>query len=103
MGSRLEEAPFELALRHASDFLIVRNAQIDLYSRAWCVYEVFRARQLNIRIQVVGPKAFVEGRVDVMSCTATDLADELQIKNVIRDANEEDKVNSIVTEIKGIG
>ncbi|CAE8709745.1 unnamed protein product, partial [Polarella glacialis] len=102
IGKDLSQAPFEKALQRAKEFLVVRNSECDLYSRAWCAYEVFRAHQLGIKIAATGPDSFTKGAVDIMSCSATDKEDEKRIKDAIRDAAEIEAINKIVTEIKSI-
>ncbi|CAE8677656.1 unnamed protein product, partial [Polarella glacialis] len=69
IGKDLSQAPFEKALQRAKEFLVVRNSECDLYSRAWCAYEVFRAHQLGIKIAATGPDSFTKGAVDIMSCS----------------------------------
>lgn len=100
IGKDLTDAPFERALQRAKEFLVVRNKEVDLYSRAWCAYEVFRAHQLGIKIAVTGPDSFTQGSVDIMTCTATDKEDEARIKTAIQDAGEVEAINKIVSEIK---
>ena len=40
-GAPLEESPFVRALKQASEILVVRNRVRDLYTRLWCVCEVY--------------------------------------------------------------
>jgi len=103
VGTDLMDAPFEKALRFAREFLVVRNAECDMYTRAWCVFEIFRARQLDLKITVTGPDKFTKENVDILSCRATDTDDEAMIKGAIVDANEVDELNQVVTEIKAMG
>jgi len=103
VGTDLMDAPFEKALRFAREFLVVRNAECDMYTRAWCVFEIFRARQLGLKITVTGPDKFTKENVDILSCRATDADDEDLIKGAIVDANEVDELNQVVSEIKAMG
>jgi hypothetical protein len=103
VGTDLMDAPFEKALRFAREFLVVRNAECDMYTRAWCVFEIFRARQLDLKITVTGPDKFTNENVDILSCKATDADDEDMIKGAIEDANEVDELNKVVSEIKAMG
>jgi hypothetical protein len=43
----LEESPFVLALREATWFVVVRNSKRDLYSRIWCVCELYFATKFG--------------------------------------------------------
>jgi len=103
VGTDLMDAPFEKALRFAREFLVVRNAECDMYTRAWCVFEIFRARQLDLKITVCGPDKFTKENVDILSCRASDADDENMIKGAIVDANEVDELNQVVSEIKAMG
>jgi hypothetical protein len=103
LGGDLMDAPFDKALRHAKEVLVVRNSQTDNYSRAWCVYEIFRARQLALKISITGPDTFAGGNVDIMSCEASDPTDADKIKDAIKKAGLEHELNDVVTEIKNKG
>lgn len=103
IGADLMDAPFDKALRRAKEVLVVRNNTIDNYQRAWCVYEIFRARQLALKITITGPDTFKGGSVDILSCKASDPNDEKQIKDAITNAGLEKTLNALVTEIKNKG
>ena len=39
----LDQAPFVQALKHAGQFLVVRNSNTDIYARLWCGCELIHA------------------------------------------------------------
>jgi len=100
IGKTLLGAPFDKALRRCKEVLVVRNAEIDNFQRAWCVYEIFRARQLNLKITVAGPNCFESDTVDILTCKASSKDDESLIKETIQDAHLVEDLNGVVTEIK---
>lgn len=103
IGTDVLDAPFDRALRRCKEVLVVRNAEVDNFQRAWCVYEIFRARQLHLKITIAGPNVFESGSVDILTCKASRAADEQNIKSTIKDADLVDELNSVVTEIKQKG
>jgi len=48
IGAELLDAPFDKALRRCKEVLVVRNAEVDNFERAWCVYEIFRLSEYGI-------------------------------------------------------
>lgn len=103
IGNKLLMAPFDKALRHSTEVLVVRNSEVDNFTRAWCVYEIFRAQQLNLKITVAGPEFPANNVVDILSCTASNKADEEKIKKTIQSAGLVDEINSVVDEIRKKG
>eukprot|EP00930_Biecheleria_cincta_P077920 TRINITY_DN6525_c0_g1_i1.p1 TRINITY_DN6525_c0_g1~~TRINITY_DN6525_c0_g1_i1.p1 ORF type:complete len:1631 (-),score=246.78 TRINITY_DN6525_c0_g1_i1:81-4529(-) len=103
VGDDLADAPFARALRKAKEMLVVRNDTADLYTRAWCVYEVFLAKQLGKKIDATGPDLWSSNKVDIMSCTASVKADEIKIKTAIQKAGLVEEVNKIVSDIQATG
>ena len=41
------ESPFALAMRHASHVLVIPNDTVSIYTRLWCVYEIYLATELK--------------------------------------------------------
>jgi hypothetical protein len=103
IGDELLDAPFDKALRRAKEVLVVRNAECDNFQRAWCVYEIFRARQLNLKTTITGPNCYGDGSVDILTCRASRADDEARIKHTIEDAYLVDELNLVVSEIKKKG
>ena len=58
----LEQAPFVRALERASQFLVVRNRNTDIYTRLWCVCELDCAWKFDLlstgKARVCGPAVF---------------------------------------------
>eukprot|EP00035_Acanthoeca_spectabilis_P029759 m.475377 g.475377 ORF g.475377 m.475377 type:complete len:1000 (+) comp38190_c0_seq1:794-3793(+) len=57
----LTDAPFIRAMQQVHEFLVVRNSSVDVYSRLWCVCEVFFAHEYGLvpgRAKVAGSSAF---------------------------------------------
>eukprot|EP00928_Gymnodinium_smaydae_P069095 TRINITY_DN5247_c0_g1_i2.p1 TRINITY_DN5247_c0_g1~~TRINITY_DN5247_c0_g1_i2.p1 ORF type:complete len:1474 (+),score=178.95 TRINITY_DN5247_c0_g1_i2:527-4948(+) len=100
IGNSIYDAPFEKALAKASEFLVVRNDTVDIYTRAWCVYEIFRAKQLGLPITVAGPSQLCAGDVDILNCEASDPEDLQMIIDAIQSADQVDEVNRLVMEVR---
>ena len=41
------ESPFALAMQHASHVLVIPNDTVSIYTRLWCVYEIYLATELK--------------------------------------------------------
>jgi len=55
LGANVWLSPFASAIEKAADVIAVRNANINMYSRLWCVFELFVAHRGRKRIIPVGP------------------------------------------------
>jgi len=77
------KAPFAEAMRRAQTVLVVRNTQVDLYTRLWCIWEMYLAERLGFRARhggflVAGSnRVFAsEDEVDIMRCDTSELEDQ---------------------------
>eukprot|EP00811_Abedinium_folium_P035444 NODE_8234_length_1512_cov_5.241877.p1 GENE.NODE_8234_length_1512_cov_5.241877~~NODE_8234_length_1512_cov_5.241877.p1 ORF type:complete len:410 (-),score=75.62 NODE_8234_length_1512_cov_5.241877:241-1470(-) len=104
LGDDPLQAPFTTALRSSRTFLVVRNANLDMYSRVWCVWEIFLAETLG----KTGPESLViagrnppsyrpEAPVDVRSCESSVPADKTKIMDYI--TNDMDRSGSMVHKV----
>jgi len=89
IGNSLEEAPFVRALKEASEYCVIRNSTIDIYSRIWCVCELMHASKLDLSPSVSGPNQFKDLHT---SCVDAEASEEEDKKRIL---------NAIVTEFEG--
>jgi len=112
IGSDPLTAPFTSALRESKSFLVVRNCNCDLYTRVWCVWEIFLAASLGKTepgvLTITGenpPDYDPRAIVDVSTCEASVASDKFAIMTCIaqdRTASGTmlEECNRIVSQIK---
>jgi len=64
LGTDPSKAPFTKALRKAAHYVMVRNLETDIYSRIWCVWEIYCALEFGLlssdKFRIAGPsKSFM--------------------------------------------
>ena len=98
----LENAPFIQALQSASAYCIVRNSNVDVYSRIWCVCELIYAQHYGLfpaKTYVTGPDAFPE-QSTVLDAKASRLEDRDRILRVLLNDFKRELVDEIVQYIR---
>lgn len=78
----LEDAPFVQALKCASTFLVVRNRNMDLYDRAWCICELIVANDRGLcpdRTRVTGPSCFADHQSSCLAAKCSSKSDHVKI------------------------
>merc|ERR1712226_1822951 len=99
-------APFTRALRRADKLMIVRNTEVDLYTRIWCVWELYIAKTIDLaepgKLLVAGPNAFADSaQRSVEDAQASEETDKIRICTKIRSVvGMMDEVNAMVDEIR---
>jgi len=53
LGYNLSNGPFSTVLRQSDRMLVVITSSCDIYTRLWCVYEMFVAITLNVPVSLV--------------------------------------------------
>lgn len=59
LGSSPDTGPFATVLKQAAEMVAIMTEQGDIYSRLWCVFEIFIAIQLQVPVTM---SAFAESR-----------------------------------------
>ena len=79
----LRSTPFARALEQANELLVVRNNVIDLYTRLWCVCELFFAHEFGFlphRVRVTGSDVFADAPdTTCINARCTSLSDRNRI------------------------
>jgi len=57
LGANAWMSPFAVALSEADTVIAVRNPNLNMYTRLWCVFELYLAYTRGKRVEVVGPQA----------------------------------------------
>eukprot|EP00440_Ansanella_granifera_P032848 gb/GFBE01035637.1/.p1 GENE.gb/GFBE01035637.1/~~gb/GFBE01035637.1/.p1 ORF type:complete len:571 (+),score=114.47 gb/GFBE01035637.1/:1-1713(+) len=96
LGGDPRQAPFTRALSRADYFLVVRNDQVDIYERIWCIWELYLAFTQGFltsdKLIITGPNTFrSNARVNIENARSSDENDKLQIMEAIK---QEDGVKS---------
>jgi hypothetical protein len=107
----MEESPFVRALRRATWFVVVRNSQVDLYSRAWCVAELYFAHQFgftmnkrNSKTLVIGPDNFSHLRTSCVNAQASDPRDKYKIiRALLQDQGNLKAIDELVLQYRKHG
>eukprot|EP00035_Acanthoeca_spectabilis_P028826 m.472255 g.472255 ORF g.472255 m.472255 type:complete len:727 (-) comp32385_c0_seq1:348-2528(-) len=82
----LNDAPFTRALRHARELLVVRNSTVDIYSRLWCVCEVYFAHTYGLapeHTKVVGSDSFAGVITSCLDAKCRDRSDRVRILHAL--------------------
>lgn len=82
----LSDAPFARAMQHARELLVVRNDTVDIYSRLWCVCEVYFAHTYGLapnHAKVVGSDAFADVVTSCLDAKCRDLGDRIRILHAL--------------------
>jgi len=61
LGSSPWQSPFAIALSEAESVIAVRNPNVNMYTRLWCVFELYLAHTRGKRVDAVGPQAAICG------------------------------------------
>mmetsp|Transcript_69417 Transcript_69417/g.212789 ORF Transcript_69417/g.212789 Transcript_69417/m.212789 type:complete len:552 (-) Transcript_69417:215-1870(-) len=70
LGMNPWQSPFAIALKQANRVIAVRNHNVNLYTRLWCVFELYAAHTFEVPLEVVGPKQ-VEAPTENLGLNAT--------------------------------
>ena len=95
----LDKSPFVVALQQAANYCVIRNSQMDVFSRIWCVCELMYARQSKLfptRTSVTGPDAFASMKTSVLDAQASVLKDRDRILRVLLTQFDREEVDDIV-------
>jgi len=82
----LSQSPFVRALHQCSRFLVARNPNDDLYTRMWCVCEIYFADQLGFvpkQTMVIGPDNFAGAESSCLDATCYDVGDRVRIMSAV--------------------
>jgi len=100
LGNEPKESPFAKALKTASSTIVVRNTNVCLYVRLWCVYELFLTHELNREITVVGksPNDIDRSKLGYNAGASTE-EDTMMLRGVIEE--KRDFVDKWIADIIG--
>jgi hypothetical protein len=99
----LDESPFVRAIQAATAFCVVRNSNMDVYSRIWCVCELMYAKQHNLypeKTHVTGPDMFAHLQTSVLDAQATRLQDRDRILRVLLNEFDREEIDSFVHQLR---
>eukprot|EP00035_Acanthoeca_spectabilis_P011082 m.195157 g.195157 ORF g.195157 m.195157 type:complete len:330 (+) comp15224_c0_seq4:1932-2921(+) len=101
----LAESPFARALKGASEMVVVRSASVDVYSRAWCVCELYFAHKWKFdtsgQIHVKGPNSHALETTSCLDAQCREKADRMRILHEI--ASHASNIDAIITRYRGFG
>jgi hypothetical protein len=89
----LDTSPFVRALQEAREFLVVRNTAVDLYTRLWCVCEVYFAHKFDLlpnRARITGADAFAGATTRCIDAKCYAMSDQVRILNALTGGGEPD-------------
>lgn len=99
----LEDCPFVLAIGEAKYFCIVRNCNVDVYRRIWCVCELMYAKHHGLfpdNTDVTGPDTFIGQNSSVLDAEATRLDDRDRILRVLLTDFNRAEIDSRVEQLR---
>eukprot|EP00933_Yihiella_yeosuensis_P038170 TRINITY_DN3211_c0_g2_i1.p1 TRINITY_DN3211_c0_g2~~TRINITY_DN3211_c0_g2_i1.p1 ORF type:complete len:585 (+),score=72.77 TRINITY_DN3211_c0_g2_i1:42-1796(+) len=106
-GLKPIDLPMIQALKRCSTTLLVRNVCTDVYSRLWCVWELYMFSQLGFteddgRFFVHGPNRGLESKqeVDVFNCATSEPEDRQWLLDWIRQESLLHSVMSVASQIR---
>jgi len=90
-------SPFHAALTEASKVVAVRNSNLNMYTRLWCVFELWAANEKNKEVIVVGPnpESIDPGRTGY-NATCFDERDTQMLRQAIDARGKKKRVNMYV-------
>jgi len=106
----IPQSPFVQALRESEWFVVVRNANTDLYSRLWCVCELWYAQQFGLtednKTKITGTDDFSHLPTSCVDAKAFDRNDRAKILSVLLGrpeaafAGDDDRIHDLSDEEK---
>eukprot|EP00443_Scrippsiella_acuminata_P044682 CAMPEP_0115285424 /NCGR_PEP_ID=MMETSP0270-20121206/61415_1 /TAXON_ID=71861 /ORGANISM="Scrippsiella trochoidea, Strain CCMP3099" /LENGTH=335 /DNA_ID=CAMNT_0002702429 /DNA_START=46 /DNA_END=1054 /DNA_ORIENTATION=+ len=104
----IDQSPFIRALEQADYFLVVRNGEVDLYTRGWCIAEVICAIRCGLvpeRTLVGGDETFAASTSTCLDFKCYDRRDRLKLMRYILDRSEHDidRVDSMIADFRSYG
>lgn len=110
LNTELDKSPFVLALKHAKQFVVVRNEVTDLYTRIWCVCELFYANNLgffkkeqgdrNLSVRVAGSDKFQHATSSVREAMSTEPKDKKKILQLLESKDKVAYVDALVAKLR---
>jgi len=104
-NSNLDNTPFVEALRHATEFLVVRSSSVNLYSRVWCVCELIFAIEFKLvpgKTKITGPDNFHDN--DSISVKDTDSYSQTDkeriLKHLFKRYGNYDEIDKIIAQFQ---
>ncbi len=98
----MTESPFVHAMHAASLYCVVRNSQMVVFSRTWCVCEAMYAKQYGLlpaKVRVTGPDAFAGLQTSVLGAQATQLHARDRILRVLFTQFNREEIDVLVKQI----
>lgn len=90
LGASAWLSPFARALEDSESVVAVRNANANMYSRLWCVFELYLAHKLGKPVRVVGlPELGVLQNPVGYSATCTSPHDLVKLRAAMKDCARE--------------
>eukprot|EP00035_Acanthoeca_spectabilis_P023759 m.450816 g.450816 ORF g.450816 m.450816 type:complete len:1817 (-) comp20053_c0_seq1:49-5499(-) len=104
----LGDAPFARAMKHAREMLIVRNHTVDIYSRLWCVCEVYFAHTYGLapdHTKVVGSDTFAGVITTCLDAKCRDRGDRVRILHAllggsVADTKLVERIDQLIVEFR---
>eukprot|EP00035_Acanthoeca_spectabilis_P007749 m.142457 g.142457 ORF g.142457 m.142457 type:complete len:195 (-) comp14069_c1_seq1:53-637(-) len=82
----LRQAPFVRAMEHVKEILVVQNRTVDIYTRLWCVCEVYFAHEFKLvpdRTRVAGSDAFAGAETSCLEAKCRNVGDRVRIVHAL--------------------
>jgi len=89
LSDDIADAPFRVALQAAKYLVVMRNSAVDLYTRAWCVYEIICAKECGFvderrdQVFIAGPDTFRNSTISCLDMKVSVLEDKCRIMKAI--------------------
>jgi hypothetical protein len=99
----LEESPFVQAIKAASTYCVVRNSNVDIWTRCWCVCETMYANHFGLlpdKTHITGPDKFAHLQTSVLDAQASRLKDRDRILKVLLTKFDREQVDNFVHELR---
>ena len=99
----LTTSPFVQAIREASAYCVVRNSEMDVFGRIWCVCELMYAKHYGLfpsKATVTGPDVFAALQTSVLDAQATELQDRDRILRVLLTEFNREEIDGFVHRIR---
>lgn len=96
LGSAVAARLWFPRVTYSGRMLVVPNHQVDIYSRLWCVYEIFVAKSLGIKVKLATTMAMA-GRVSSKHATCSRAEDDARIRQEIEAQASYSQIDSAVS------
>jgi len=97
LGKNPYMSPFYIALTEATRVVVVRNSNVNMYTRLWCVFELWSAGEKNKLVKVVGPNPrSINPEETGYNATCSNKCDTIMLRQAIAARGAKERVNMYV-------